>query len=350
MLDLDAPPRSPAIAAALGAVRRSLATLAPPRHLLVACSGGRDSMTALGLLALLRRSEGLELTVGHVDHGLRPESAAEAELVASVAAGLGLAHRSTRLALATGAGLPARARAARRAALEDQRRACGASAIVLAHTATDQAETILMHMTRGAGLEGLAAMRSFEGRWLRPLLDLTRAETTELVGLLDLPHVDDPTNADRGALRIWLRDLALPRLRQVNPRVELAMLALARQAGEAEAALDGWAREVARARQTGGEGIDVRGRDRAWSLDGFHALPRAVRTRALRHMCEQSGVDLAHLRRSIIDAMDAAAVEVARARDGGSGTPSPAPRSFDLHPRRTIRIDKNGILADFEQD
>jgi tRNA(Ile)-lysidine synthase len=335
VLDPDSPPRRPEIAAALGPVRGALrgAYGGKGARLLIACSGGPDSMAALGLLTLLRRSEGLELCVGHVDHGLRAESPAEAELVADTAAALGLRCVRARLELERGPGLPARARDGRRAALEDQRRACGAEATVLAHTATDQAETMLMHLARGAGLEGLAAMRRFEAPWLRPLLELTRAQTRELCGALDLPFVDDPSNADTDSMRIWLRERVLPHLREHNPRLDLGLVGLARQAGEAEEALLEWAcAEVDRRAGPGG-----------WSLEGFDALPRAVRTRALRRMCELGGVDLAQLRRRVVDAMDAAAVAVAASR--GPATPSPAPRSWDLNPGRRVQIDKNGVHA-----
>lgn len=332
VLDPDSPPHSPAIAAALGPVREALATVEPRsadggRRLLIACSGGPDSIAALGLLSLLRRSEQLELIVGHVDHGLRAESRAEAEQVERVAAALKLAYRCTRIELAPGPGIPARARAARRAALEQQREACGATAIVLAHTATDQGETMFMHLCRGAGLDGLAAMPTFDAPWLRPLLSLTRAQTRELCGALALPFVDDPTNADTDALRIWIRERVLPRLREENPRLERALTGLARQAGDAEQALCGWAHaEVERRTQTDG-----------WSLAEFDQLPRAVRSRMLRRMCELGGADLTQLRGRVVEAMDVAAMAVA-------GSPRPT-RSFDLHPSCRLEIGNFGVRA-----
>ncbi len=214
----------------------------------------------------------------------------------------------------------------------------GAELIVLAHTATDQAETMLMHLARGAGLDGLAAMPSLDRPWLRPLLDLTRAQTRALAGALALPFVDDPSNEDRSALRVRLRHEVLPILREHNPRLEQAMVQLARQAGDAELACETWAmREVERRRAATG--------DLAWDLADFHALPRAIRMRALRRMCEFASVDLSQLRARIVEAMDAAAVAVALARAGAPGTPSPAPRSWDLRPRRRLSIDKNGIRA-----
>lgn len=339
MLDPDSPPHSPIIAGALGPVREALGVLehgasGDRRRLLIGCSGGPDSIAALGLLSLLCRSERLELIVGHVDHGLRAESGAEAEQVQQVASALRLAYLRTKLELTRGSGLPARAREARRSALEHQREACGATAIVLAHTATDQAETMFMHLCRGAGLDGLAAMPTFEAPWLRPLLGLTRAQTRELCGVLGLPFVDDPTNADTDALRIWLRERVLPRMREENPKLELALLGLARQAGDAERALCGWAQAE----------VERRATDEGWSLVDFDLLPPAVRSRVLRRMCELAGVDLTQLRRRVVETMDAAAVAVA-VGGRGFGTPTPAPRGFDLHPTCRVEIGKFGLRA-----
>lgn len=358
MFDPEAAPRSPAIAAALGPLRAALALtegLTPgPRRLLVACSGGADSLAALGLLLILRRSEGLELGVGHVDHGLRPESGAEAEAVDALARSLGLPSFHTKLTLAGGPGLPARARLARRAALRDQAERFAAPIIVLAHTATDQAETMLMHLTRGAGLDGLAAMAildddqanqaSSKPRWLRPVLNLTRAQTRGIALELGLPILDDPSNEDMGTLRVRLRKAVLPVLRAHNPRIERALVSLAQQAADADEACERWAADEEHARRQGlaEPEADVLGR---WDLAGFHALPRAVRTRALRRMCEFGAVDLTQLRARIVEAMDAAAVAVARANALGAASPSPAPRSWDLRPRRSLTIDKHGLRA-----
>jgi tRNA(Ile)-lysidine synthase len=341
VFDPDDPPRTPAIAAALGPVRAALSQVNGPKRLLLACSGGPDSIAALGLLLLLRRSAGLELGVGHVDHGLRPESATEAQAVAALARTLELPSFITRIELQPGPGLPARARQARRAALREQAQQFGASRIVLAHTATDQAETMLMHMTRGAGLDGLAAMPTLDDPWLRPLLELTRAQTRALALALELPFFDDPTNDDPSALRVRLRKLVLPLLRECNPRLEQAMLCLARQAADAERACDTWAeREVDERQRSPSTDTGF-----TWDLVGFEQIPRAVRMRALRRMCERAAVDLSHLRARVVEAMDAAALEVAEARARGPGTPSPPPRSWDLRPHRRLTIDKNGVHA-----
>jgi tRNA(Ile)-lysidine synthase len=111
------------------------------------------------------------------------------------------------------------------------------------------------------------------------------------------------------------------------------MLGLARQAADAEQALGAWAEAE----------VERRACEHGWDLGEFDALPRAVRTRALRRICALSGVDLTALRRQIIEAMDLAAVAVSRARAGGPGTPSPAPVGWDLHPGRRIEIGKHGV-------
>jgi tRNA(Ile)-lysidine synthase len=340
VFDPDAPPRTPAIAAALGRIRVGLRDASSPR-LLIACSGGADSIAALGLLLILRRSERLELAVGHVDHGLRPESASEAQAVASLAATLGLPSFQTKLELVRGPGLPARARQLRQAALRGHAEQFGTTAIVLAHTATDQAETMLMHATRGAGLDGLAAMPTWSSPWLRPLLDLTRAQTRALAIELGLAFVDDPTNTDLDAPRVRIRHTVLPVLREYNPRVEQALVSLARQARDAEEACQAWAEREVLERQRVAEHEPPT----SWDLAAFDRLPRAIRTRALRRMCEGSGVDPSQLRARVILAMDAAAVAVAEAMARGPGTPSPGPSRFNLRPRRVLVIDKNGVSA-----
>ncbi|NVB43473.1 tRNA lysidine(34) synthetase TilS [Pseudenhygromyxa sp. WMMC2535] len=318
-------------------MRRALVELVElerPRRLHLACSGGADSMATLGLLTLLRRSEDLAISVGHVDHGLRSSSADEARQVSAIAEGLGFPVRVSTLALEPGPGLPARARQMRRRALLDQADELGAEIVVLAHSATDQAETMLMHMTRGCGLEGVSAMATRDGRWLRPVLQLTRAQLRDLARRLELPFVDDPTNEDLTHLRVWLREAVLPPLRERNPRIDRAFVELAEQAREAEIALDAWARREVDARVLP---------DGGWHLASFEQLPRAVRTRALRIICDRAGADLSELRRRVLVAMEEAALNMAQALASGPGAPRPAPRGWDLAPALRLSISKNGV-------
>jgi len=339
------PPRHPTIGRALGELRRTLvagSSRAPGddwlrgQRILVACSGGADSLTLLGLLHLLQRSLGLELVVGHVDHGLREESPAEAELVAQVAAERGLPVHQRRLDLERGAGLADRARNARRRALLEMAEASGSSLVALGHTATDQVETVLMHVLRGAGLDGLAGMPAVDRPWLRPLLGLTRSETAELAERLGFAAVDDPTNHDPRHLRVELREVMIPRLRRRNPAIERSFAGLARHAADAEEALGQWSSAEEASRRL----PDVEGRLR-WRSEGLASLPRAVRTRVFLRIALLGGAARDALSERMILALDRAlmAREAARESHGAALRP----HSWDLRPSVQIGLDRGGL-------
>ena len=188
----------------------------PPPGTATVCgvSGGADSLALLELAV----AAGCSVTAVHVDHGLRPGSSAEAEVVADAARGIGAEFRSERVSLADGPNLEARARQARRAVL-------GADAAT-GHTADDQAETVLANLLRGAGVHGLAAMRAGPRH---PLLDLRRAETEALCSHLGLHPVVDPSNDDPRHLRNRIRHELLPLCSAVAGRDVVPVLA--RQAG-----------------------------------------------------------------------------------------------------------------------
>jgi len=294
--------------------------------MLIACSGGPDSVALLGLLCRLQRSEALVLAVGHVDHGLRPESRAEADHVARLARDAGVEFRHVRLELAPGTGLPARARVARRAALEAMAEAWAAPSIALGHTATDQAETMLLHLARGAGLEGLAAMADLEprrgGHWLRPLLGLTRQHTRDLAVRMGLAFVDDPTNEIRRHPRVAVRHDVLPVLRRFRPHTDEAFAAAADKVREAHEAL-AWmvTRELV-----------ARRRPHHWDVQAWPAMPRALRTAWLRSVCAEAGVDPSALASRTVDAIDRSLC----ARSG-------ARRGWDLRPRKRLWIESERL-------
>lgn len=168
---------------------------APGSVLTCGVSGGADS---LALLALATEA-GCRVTAMHVDHGLRPGSGAEADVVADAARRFGAAFQSVRLELADGPNLEERARTARH-------RALGADAAT-GHTADDQAETVLANLLRGAGVDGLAGMRAGTRH---PILALRRSETVALCAQLGLVPVDDPSNQDPRFLRNRIRHELLP--------------------------------------------------------------------------------------------------------------------------------------------
>jgi tRNA(Ile)-lysidine synthase len=187
----------------------------PPAGTPVACavSGGADSLALL----VLASTAGCDVTAMHVDHGLRPGSAEESDVVEAAARRFGVHFLRTRASVAAGPNLEARARAARYAVLPD--------GVLTGHTADDQAETVLINLLRGAGLDGLAAMSPDR----HPLLGLRRWETRELCRQVGLEPVHDPTNDDPAHLRNRVRHELLPLLDALAGRDVGAVLA--RQAG-----------------------------------------------------------------------------------------------------------------------
>ncbi|MEM9135497.1 MAG: tRNA lysidine(34) synthetase TilS [Actinomycetota bacterium] len=183
----------------------------PPAGTDVVCavSGGADSLALLALAT----AAGLRVTAVHVDHGLRPDSADEAAVVAAAAERFGAAFRAERVDVADGGDLEQRARQARRAVL-------GPDALT-GHTADDQAETVLLNLLRGAGPPGLAAMTS---AGTHPILDLRRAETVALCAALGLTPVQDPSNTDPRFQRNRIRNEVLPLLADVARRDPVPLL------------------------------------------------------------------------------------------------------------------------------
>lgn len=197
-------------AEALGPLFGDLATA---RGLLLAVSGGPDSMALMHLASrwAATSTAGPPLFVATVDHGLRAGSRDEALLVAQAARSLGLPHAClTWDGPKPRARLQERARAARYALLAEHARRCGADHVVTAHHADDQAETVLMRLGRGSGIGGLAAMRRRSilapGLILaRPLLSRTKADLVAVCRDHGLPCVEDPSNADPAFARARLR-------------------------------------------------------------------------------------------------------------------------------------------------
>ncbi|MBL0180421.1 MAG: tRNA lysidine(34) synthetase TilS [Gemmatimonadetes bacterium] len=204
---------------------------------LVAVSGGPDSMALLDLLhrgtALHRRI----LLVGHVDHGIADESTAVAQMVARAANALGLPCLTTTLHLGAGT-TETKARLARRTALRALATDAGATVIVLAHHADDQAETVLLRLLRGSGPAGLAGMAPRNGPWVRPLLDLPRERLAAHVVAEGIVAWQDPANRDIRHLRSWLRQAVMPGVAARLPDLRERLLTAAGQAREARTGWD----------------------------------------------------------------------------------------------------------------
>jgi len=198
---------------------RHLDTVEPP--VVVGCSGGPDSLALLALAV----DAGLDPIAVHVDHGLRPGSDLESALVAQAAAHLGARFHAEQVTVAAGSNLEARARHARYDALERARGVLGATAVLVGHTADDQAETVLLNLLRGSATAGLGGMPVRRDRIVRPLLSLRRADTAEVCARLGLAPFDDPMNSDLAFGRVRLRREIIPTLEAVAGRDVVALLA-----------------------------------------------------------------------------------------------------------------------------
>ena len=264
------------------AVRTELSDLAAGDLVLVACSGGADSLALAAALAFEAERLGLRAGGVTIDHGLQPGSAAQTERTVAVLARLGLDPvGSVRVDVGFSGGPEAAARTARYAALATVAETEAATAVLLGHTRDDQAETVLLGLARGSGARSLAGMPSRAGIFRRPLLDVDRAVTVTACADQGLAPWDDPHNGDPAFARARVRHDALPALEAaIGPGVAGALARTARQLRDDADALDGWAAGAY------GQCVDDAGHLDVASLE---QLPLAVRTRVLRRAAIAAG-------------------------------------------------------------
>jgi tRNA(Ile)-lysidine synthase len=211
------------------------------RVVLIAVSGGPDSTALLVMAAEWAKRRGkTRIEAATVDHGLRPESANEAMAVGGICARLGIGHRILQWkGVKPTSGLQERAREARYRLLVDHAKAIGADAVMTAHHADDQAETVLFRLLRGSGVAGLRGMDSITERdgmtIARPLIGLKKRDLIAFANARGAPFIDDPSNTDPRFARTRLRAL-LARLDEEGLNAE-ALDRLARRARETEEAL-----------------------------------------------------------------------------------------------------------------
>jgi tRNA(Ile)-lysidine synthase len=264
-------------------------------RLVVAFSGGQDSTCLLHAMANAHRE--LDLVAVHVDHALRPDSAAGAEEVRRRAEAIGVSCEVTRVDVGAyrttlkRASVQQAARAARYQALAAAAEQYGAAAVLVAHTADDQAETVLLNLVRGAGVLGLAGMRmddivepgqfgppAFEPpprrpfRLVRPLLRVSRPTTLAYCTHFGLSLVEDASNQTRIYTRNRVRLDVLPLLEQFNPAIREVLARTADLAADDLAVLDALVASRRAAIEQDGE----------YDLQAFRAQPRALQRRLLR--------------------------------------------------------------------
>ncbi|MFJ6196087.1 tRNA lysidine(34) synthetase TilS [Micromonospora sp. NPDC092111] len=327
----------PPVAAIRLAVRRALAGLPPGGPVLVACSGGADSLALAAATAFVASRLGRRAGLVTVDHGLQAGSADRAAGVADWARRVGLDPvEAVPVRVAGRPGGPeAAAREARYQALVAAARRYAATALLIGHTRDDQAETVLLALARGAGPRGLAGMperRDLDGvPLLRPLLDVTRAETRKACAASGLTPWEDPHNTDPSYARARVRADVLPVLVAALGEGVLANLArTARLVAADTAALDDLAAAALAGPPVRPAGPPVPGPSVAGEPPGVVArpdsvevlpgvrdgggglsvvalagLPSAVRTRVLHAWARELGAPPAALSHRHVDALDA---------------------------------------------
>jgi len=228
----------------LAAIRRTVRSRElwqPGDRLLMACSGGLDSVTGTALLAEMRPALGHELLVAHIDHGLRPDVPLDREVVAALAERFELRLLTADLALETGPDLQSRARQARYRALHTLAADGHCSHIVTAHHADDQAETLLLRMARGCGPEALAGIRGHrQDRVVRPFLGEARSDLRACAEQLALHWRDDPSNRDYAYSRNRLRHEVMSALNDALPGAARGMARTAENISNWQQASSWW--------------------------------------------------------------------------------------------------------------
>ncbi|HEY7510603.1 MAG TPA: tRNA lysidine(34) synthetase TilS [Vicinamibacteria bacterium] len=280
--------QTPLQTAVAGALSRS-AGLTAGQTVVVALSGGPDSVALLDALTRLAPARSLRVVAAHLDHGLRPGSRADAAFCRGLCRRLGVPLRTARTdvrgrAEREGGGLEEAARVERYAFLRRVKDAAGARAIALAHTRDDQAETFLLRLLRGSGRVGLACMRERSGDLFRPLLGVGRADVLAHLRERGLEWVEDPTNADTTLLRNRVRAELLPYLeRRFNPSLREALARAAAVMADEADVLDALAADLRQSARTATEGTV------ALSRRTLAAAPRAIARLALRQALGEAG-------------------------------------------------------------
>ena len=288
-------------------VEKALADLSPLDLVLVACSGGADSLALAAAAASLCASGKVRAGAVIIDHQLQSGSGDVAVEAARQCRSLGLEpveRLSVDVRSGPGIGGPeAAARDARRSALLSAADRHNAKALLLGHTLDDQAETVLLGLARGSGARSLAGMASVDGRWRRPLLGCRRAVVRAACAAAGLNPHEDPHNADPAFSRVRVRQEVLPMLEeQLGPGIAGALARTAQLLRSDTEALDGWAERELAERIAGTEpDITVEIGRGASSLG---QLPQAVRTRVIRLAALRAGCPPGSLTQSHLAAAD----------------------------------------------
>jgi tRNA(Ile)-lysidine synthase len=276
-------------------VRASLADLVPADLVLVACSGGADSLALAAATAVEASAAGLRAGAVVVDHGLQPGSAQVAATAVATLRDLGLdpVECVTVVVASTGDGLESAARDARHAALDAAAGRHGAATVLLGHTLDDQAEQVLLGLARGSGARSLSGMPGARGRFRRPLLGVTREQCRASAAAQGLTWWDDPMNDDPAFTRVRARRALADLERDLGPGVTAALARTASLLRDDADHLDGLADAAVAALGP-----------QPWAVEPLTGIPRAVRTRVWRRLLLGAGAPAGQVTARHADACD----------------------------------------------
>jgi len=266
-------------------------------YVLCAVSGGADSMCMLSMLDKLAQEGAIRIAAAHFDHGLRgEESDRDAEFVRNFCASHDIAYffgagKVREFAQQKRISIETAARELRYDFLRKTAERAGADRIATAHTADDNAETVLLNLIRGAGLKGLCGIPPVRGNIIRPILSFTREQVIEYLNERGIPHVEDSTNSETIYTRNKLRQNIIPLLKEFNPRFLEALSETSEMVGEDETYLSSLANEVLwKAKR---EVCCLR-----LSADELRKLPKPIAARVVMGASEELG---ASITRTLVD-------------------------------------------------
>lgn len=254
--------------------------------IVVALSGGADSMALLYALAALRETDGIRLVAAHVHHGLREQEAyRDAVFVREQCDALHIPCETLFAHVAeeklSGESIEQAGRRIRYAFFETVREKHHLQYVATAHHADDNLETVLLHLTRGSGLHGLCGIPAKNGCCIRPLLPFSRAEIEQFCTKKHIPFVVDSTNTDILYSRNRVRNAVIPQLREINPQVTEACTRLTANLREEDAFLENLTDTYLQKAVNGGK----------YRRDVLAAIPPVLQKRAVKRIAEQAGGD-----------------------------------------------------------
>jgi tRNA(Ile)-lysidine synthase len=278
------------------AVRTSLEIHEAGDCILVAISGGADSLALAHALSVEAPPLAIRVVGVTIDHQLQSASGEQANKVITQLLSMGITENEiSKVSVEISQGLEASARKARYEALDKCAEKYGAVAIYLGHTRDDQAESVLLGLGRGSGTRSLSAMAQINGKYIRPLLAITREQTEKACAEMNLIPWNDPHNSDKQFARVRVRNIVLPNLEEnIGPGISEALARSAQLLRDDADALDAWTEKEIATMDLADLGCEA-----------LVALPKAIRTRILRRAIYDAGAPSGSITAEHVSAVEA---------------------------------------------